>query len=200
MSFQQSVAACPTLADLWARMAAGKRSTSYRWPGRGTVPVAVGDLRRAVKEGRGGRSVDVLSCLAYAPGATHGICSAQDPWPAIRSWQRSLGQPARGLSRVSRPGRPSSALGSYGAVRRRAHHPALRATSCLVGPHLPGGVAEAGILLRRQQVAVSWVDALALRDGSRILEVGCGAGMAAVELAKRGHHVYALDGARRAHP
>jgi ubiquinone/menaquinone biosynthesis C-methylase UbiE len=52
---------------------------------------------------------------------------------------------------------------------------------------------EARILRRRQQVALSWVDTLALRNGSRILEVGCGAGMAAVELAKRGHHVYALD-------
>ncbi len=55
---------------------------------------------------------------------------------------------------------------------------------------------EGRILLRRQQVALSWIDALALRNGSRILEVGCGAGTAAVELAKRGHRVYALDRSR----
>lgn len=47
---------------------------------------------------------------------------------------------------------------------------------------------------RRQDVALSWVDALALPEGSRILEVGCGAGQTAVELARRGHHVWALDG------
>ena len=52
---------------------------------------------------------------------------------------------------------------------------------------------EARILRRRQQVALSWVDTLALPEGSRILEVGCGAGAAAVELARRGHLVYALD-------
>jgi ubiquinone/menaquinone biosynthesis C-methylase UbiE len=46
----------------------------------------------------------------------------------------------------------------------------------------------------RQDVALSWVDALALPTGSRILEVGCGAGHTAVELARRGFTVCALDG------
>jgi predicted ATP-grasp superfamily ATP-dependent carboligase len=112
MSFQQSIAACPALPDLWARVAAGRPI--------GAVPVARtgvryqwlwGDLRRAVKEGRRGRVVDVLGCLAYAPGATHGIWSATDPWPAIRSWQHNLEQLARRLSKASRPHRPSSVLG-----------------------------------------------------------------------------------------
>ena len=52
---------------------------------------------------------------------------------------------------------------------------------------------EGRILLRRQQVALSWIDALVLGSASSILEVGCGAGATSVELAKRGHHVYALD-------
>ena len=112
MSFQQSIAACPALPDLWARVAAGRPI--------GAVPVARtgvryqwlwGDLRRAVKEGRRGRVVDVLGCLAYAPGATHGIWSATDPWPAVRSWQHNLEQLARRLSKASRPHRPSSVLG-----------------------------------------------------------------------------------------
>lgn len=52
---------------------------------------------------------------------------------------------------------------------------------------------EARILRRRQQVALSWVDELPLGQGSRILEVGCGAGSTAVQLAGRGYLVCALD-------
>jgi ubiquinone/menaquinone biosynthesis C-methylase UbiE len=52
---------------------------------------------------------------------------------------------------------------------------------------------EARILRRRQQVALTWVDELSLAKGSRVLEVGCGAGVTAVELARRGHLVTALD-------
>jgi predicted ATP-grasp superfamily ATP-dependent carboligase len=93
MSFQQSIAACPPLPDLWARVAAGRpigarpavrTGVRYQW--------LWGDLRRAVREGRGGRAADVVGCLAYARGATHGIWSATDPWPALRSWQHNLAQ------------------------------------------------------------------------------------------------------------
>jgi ubiquinone/menaquinone biosynthesis C-methylase UbiE len=52
---------------------------------------------------------------------------------------------------------------------------------------------QARILRRRQQVALCWVEALSLPRGSMVLEVGCGAGVTAVELARRGHRVYALD-------
>jgi 2-polyprenyl-3-methyl-5-hydroxy-6-metoxy-1,4-benzoquinol methylase len=52
---------------------------------------------------------------------------------------------------------------------------------------------EARILRRRQQVALAWIDALALPGGSPVLEVGCGAGVTAVELGRRGHLVAALD-------
>ena len=106
MSFQQSVAACPALPDLWARVASGlpigavpavKTGVRYHW--------LWGDLRRAVREGRGGRVTDVLGCLRYAHGATHGIWSAKDPWPAIRSWQRNLRKLSRRLPRVVRPPR-----------------------------------------------------------------------------------------------
>jgi hypothetical protein len=110
MSFQQSIAACPPLPDLWARVAAGRPTGAapavqtgvrYQW--------LWGDLRRAVKEGRGGRVADVLGCLAYARGASHGIWSAEDPWPAIRSWQRNLGQLAHRLPKAPRPPRRPSA-------------------------------------------------------------------------------------------
>ena len=54
---------------------------------------------------------------------------------------------------------------------------------------------EARILRRRQQVALTWVDQLSRSHpaGLRVLEIGCGAGTTAVELARRGHAVCALD-------
>jgi 2-polyprenyl-3-methyl-5-hydroxy-6-metoxy-1,4-benzoquinol methylase len=55
---------------------------------------------------------------------------------------------------------------------------------------------EARILRRRrQQVALTWVEQLSRSHpaGLRVLEIGCGAGATAVELARRGHLVYALD-------
>jgi predicted ATP-grasp superfamily ATP-dependent carboligase len=111
MSFQQSIAACPALPDLWARVAAGRpigappvvtTGVRYQW--------LWGDLRRAAKEGRGGRVADLLGCLAYARGASHGIWSAQDPWPAIRSWQRNLRQLAHRMPKAARPRRERSPI------------------------------------------------------------------------------------------
>jgi ubiquinone/menaquinone biosynthesis C-methylase UbiE len=54
---------------------------------------------------------------------------------------------------------------------------------------------EAGILRRRQQVALTWIEQLSRSQpaGLRVLEIGCGAGATAVELARRGHLVAALD-------
>jgi ubiquinone/menaquinone biosynthesis C-methylase UbiE len=42
-------------------------------------------------------------------------------------------------------------------------------------------------------MALSWVDSLALASGARILEVGCGAGLLSVDLARRGLCVVAID-------
>lgn len=49
------------------------------------------------------------------------------------------------------------------------------------------------VFRRRQEVALGMVDALRLAPGSRVLEVGCGAGFVTVELARRGLHVTAID-------
>ena len=45
----------------------------------------------------------------------------------------------------------------------------------------------------RQATALAWVDALNLPRGARILDVGCGAGRAAIALAQRGFRVDAID-------
>jgi ubiquinone/menaquinone biosynthesis C-methylase UbiE len=46
---------------------------------------------------------------------------------------------------------------------------------------------------RRRATAVAWIEELQLPAGSRILEVGCGAGLTAVELARRDFEVDATD-------
>jgi ubiquinone/menaquinone biosynthesis C-methylase UbiE len=45
----------------------------------------------------------------------------------------------------------------------------------------------------RRAIALGWVTELALPHASHILEVGCGAGLLAVELARRGYIVAAID-------
>ncbi|MGH9773806.1 MAG: methyltransferase domain-containing protein [Candidatus Acidiferrales bacterium] len=46
---------------------------------------------------------------------------------------------------------------------------------------------------QRQRVVLEIVDHLGLPRSSRILEVGCGAGLTTVELARRGFHIEAVD-------
>lgn len=51
----------------------------------------------------------------------------------------------------------------------------------------------AEIIRDRHTAVLAWIDSLALAPGSRVLEVGCGAGFMAVALAQRGLHVHAID-------
>jgi ubiquinone/menaquinone biosynthesis C-methylase UbiE len=46
---------------------------------------------------------------------------------------------------------------------------------------------------QRRKIALAWVDQLRLPAGSEVLEVGCGAGLTAVALARRGLRVHAID-------
>jgi len=52
---------------------------------------------------------------------------------------------------------------------------------------------EAEIYRDRQAAALAWIDDLALAPGSRVLEIGCGAGFLSVALARRGLRVHAID-------
>lgn len=45
----------------------------------------------------------------------------------------------------------------------------------------------------RQTTALAWIDSLPLAPGSRVLEIGCGAGFMAIALAQRGLSVQAID-------
>jgi len=55
------------------------------------------------------------------------------------------------------------------------------------------GVVEGEIYRERQEAALKWIESLALKPESRVLEIGCGAGFLAVVLAQRGLHVQAID-------
>src|SRR5918994_7110989 len=46
---------------------------------------------------------------------------------------------------------------------------------------------------KRMQAALAWIDALGLAPGSKVLEVGCGAGFATLELARPGYAVHSSD-------
>src|SRR3954468_23848590 len=46
---------------------------------------------------------------------------------------------------------------------------------------------------QRMMVVLEWIDDLALPKGSQLLEIGCGAGLTTIELARRGYVVDAID-------
>lgn len=58
-----------------------------------------------------------------------------------------------------------------------------------------GGGVQAEVYRTRQATVLSWIDELALPAGSRVLEIGCGAGLLSVILAQRGLRVQAIDAA-----
>lgn len=52
---------------------------------------------------------------------------------------------------------------------------------------------DAEIFQDRHTAILNWIDDLALEPGSRVLEIGCGAGFMSVALAQRGYHTHAID-------
>ncbi len=99
-SLALAVAAGVNLPAIWACVATGRAlppsrealaGVRYQWE--------EGDLQRARAERSGGLVRDLAGCIAYFPGAVHGIWSAADPVPALRVLWRlvaaSLGFRAR---------------------------------------------------------------------------------------------------------
>jgi ubiquinone/menaquinone biosynthesis C-methylase UbiE len=52
---------------------------------------------------------------------------------------------------------------------------------------------QAEIFRIRQTAVLNWIESLSLAPGSRVLEVGCGAGFLTIALAQRGLDVHAID-------
>ncbi len=55
------------------------------------------------------------------------------------------------------------------------------------------GSVQGKVYRERQAAALAWIDSLALVPGSKVLEIGCGAGFLSVALAQRGLRVQAID-------
>lgn len=52
---------------------------------------------------------------------------------------------------------------------------------------------QAETIRDRHAAVLDWIDTLALEPGSKVLEIGCGAGFMAIALAQRGLRVHAID-------
>jgi ubiquinone/menaquinone biosynthesis C-methylase UbiE len=52
---------------------------------------------------------------------------------------------------------------------------------------------EGAIYRKRLEIALEWIDELAIRAGEKVLEIGCGGGRCTVALAQRGYVVHAMD-------
>jgi predicted ATP-grasp superfamily ATP-dependent carboligase len=106
-SFDQYMAAGSNFAAMWACLATGRRLPALR-PVKAGVRFQwlEGDLRRALRERRGGLLHDVTDCLSYSRGAVHTLWRRDDPMPAVRFGTRLFKEILRKL--VSGAGRRSA--------------------------------------------------------------------------------------------
>jgi D-aspartate ligase len=121
-----------------------------------------------------------------------------DPVPfAAMCWRSALlalqrmGRPAAVPGRRPRTSR-GSRLGSGLGAQRLVDERFEREAAFWDGVYRDGSVFGA-VHRHRQALALSWVDAIGLPEGSHVLEVGAGAGLTAVQLGARGLRVEAID-------
>lgn len=90
-SFDQYIAAGSNFPAIWACQATGRPLPPIR-PAKAGVRFQwlEGDLRRAVRQQRGGLVRDVGDCFLYARGAVHTLWRRDDPLPAVRFGTRLL--------------------------------------------------------------------------------------------------------------
>jgi predicted ATP-grasp superfamily ATP-dependent carboligase len=104
-SLELAVASGPNLPAIWARLATARESPPAAPPAVGLrYQWLEGDLRRAMRERRGGLLRDLAETFAYASGAVHSVSSLDDVRPAIRyaamatgrarHWRREIEQGA----------------------------------------------------------------------------------------------------------
>lgn len=98
-SVELAIAAGVDFPVLWGALALGRNIPStyvgkpgvrYQW--------LEGDLRRALRERRGGLGRDLFDCLVTASRSHHSVWSLKDPSPALRHASRLLGRRVRKAS------------------------------------------------------------------------------------------------------
>ena len=84
--------------------------------------------------------------------------------------------------------RPTGAASYQQRVDRHFDAQVARWRDLYTGDGLPGAIFQ-----RRRALALNWIDQLALPRQAQVLEIGCGAGLLAMDLALRGYAVKGID-------
>jgi D-aspartate ligase len=146
------------------------------------------DLRavRSLRRSRGDSPLRAVWSAARA--SERAWWAADDPKPFLVGAAHGC---ARSLKGERTGGRPKPGAGSAETVRERFEEDAAYWRDV----YEPTDDVDAQVYQERLSRALQYVDGLGLRNGAHVLDVGAGAGVAAVALAARGYEVIAVDAA-----